>query len=119
MNSIGPSLTITGEIRCDDDLLIEARVNGTIHVSGAVLTLGPQARIDGDVRGERVSVDGTVRGTIAASQRIERAASASVKGNLTAEQIVIVDGARFDGRIDMTSRSIPRQVEQFHRTHRG
>ena len=101
MTSIGPSVHIVGEVRSDDDLLIEGRIEGRIYVGQAALTIGPHSRIDADIGGKIVTIRGDVRGTIAAVERISIAASASVTGTLTANHVIIADGAQVTGRIDM------------------
>ncbi len=112
MTIIGPRLHIVGDIQSTEDLLIEGRVEGSIHVPGAILTISPQARIEADLRGKRIKIGGTVRGTIAASEHIELDASAAVSGNLSANHVVLAEGANFSGRIDMNQRTIAAKVAQ-------
>ena len=104
---------IVGDVRCDDDLLIEGRIEGRIHVGQATLTIGPHSRMDADIGGKIVIICGDVRGTIAAVERISIAASASVTGTLTANHVIIADGARVTGRIDMNRRTIAITVAQY------
>ena len=116
MTTIGTSLILTGDLTSDEDLLIDGRVRGAVSVRNATLTIGEQARLESDVRGARVIVRGTVLGSIAATERIELQASATVSGNLSANHVVIEEGARFDGRIDMDQRTIAAKVAQFRAT---
>jgi cytoskeletal protein CcmA (bactofilin family) len=113
MNTIGPYVHIVGEVRSDEDLLVEGRIEGHIHVGDAALTIGPPATIHADVRGRTITIRGDVRGTISAAERIELAASASVNGYLTANHVIIVEGARFNGRIDMGRRAIAATVARY------
>jgi cytoskeletal protein CcmA (bactofilin family) len=83
----------------------------------AELTIGQSARVDADVRATRVLVLGTVRGNIAATARVELGASSHVTGNITAETLVLVEGARFQGRIDMDRRTIATRVAQYRSEH--
>jgi cytoskeletal protein CcmA (bactofilin family) len=110
--TIGASLKIQGEISSDEDLVIEGRVGGQILMKNAGLTIGKQARVEADVRGARVQVLGAIEGNIAATDRIELAPTADVRGDLTANRIVLVDGATFNGRIDMDQRTIARKVAE-------
>jgi cytoskeletal protein CcmA (bactofilin family) len=116
MTTIGPSLSIHGEISSDEDLVIEGRVGGQIVMKNATLTIGKQARVDADVRGARVQVLGAIQGNIAATDRIELAPTAAVVGDLTANHIVLVEGATFTGRIDMDKRTIAAKVAQYKAT---
>ena len=117
LNTLGPSVHIVGELRSDEDLLIEGRVEGTIHIEDAVLTIGSPATIQADIRGSTINVRGTVRGTISAAERIEIAASASVNGSLTANHVIIAEGATFNGRIDMGRRGIAAVVARYRAEH--
>ena len=67
--------------------------------------------VDGD--GCQVIVQGTVQGSIAAGDRIELTATAKVNGSLTAERVVIADGASFNGGVYMGRRTIARRVAQY------
>ena len=113
MTTIGPSLSIQGEISSDEDLIIEGRVGGQILMKNATLTIGKQARVDADVRGARVQILGAIQGNIAATDRIELAPTADVIGDLSASRIVLVEGATFNGRIDMDKRTIAAKVAQY------
>jgi cytoskeletal protein CcmA (bactofilin family) len=110
MVTIPAPLHIIGELHSDEDLLIEGRVEGHIHVPNAIVTIADQAHIEADIRGKRVHIHGTVRGTISASEHVEMAVSASVTGNVTANHVVILEGAGFNGHIDMNQRTIAARV---------
>jgi cytoskeletal protein CcmA (bactofilin family) len=113
MTSIGPSIVITGELVSDEDLTLDGRVVGHVHVRDATLTIGEAARLEADVRGARVIVRGSVKGSIAATERIEVTARAAINGNLSANRIVVEDGAQLNGRIDMDQRTIAAKVAQY------
>ncbi|HEY6361094.1 MAG TPA: polymer-forming cytoskeletal protein [Vicinamibacterales bacterium] len=113
MTTIGPSLFIAGEISSDEDLVIEGRFGGQIVLRNATLTIGKQAQVEADVHGARVQVLGQIRGNVAASERIELSATANVLGSLSANQVILVEGATFNGRIDMDKRTIAAKIAQF------
>lgn len=113
MTRIGPSIHIRGELTSDEDLRLDGRVDGRVLVRNAQLHLGTQAHADADLRGARVVIEGQARGPITATERIELTATASVDGSLSADYIVIAEGARFTGRIDMDRRTIAARVEQY------
>lgn len=110
MATIPALLQIVGELHSDEDLSIEGVVRGEIHAPVATLTIGTQARIDADIRAKRIHIHGTVCGAVSASERIEIAASASVSGSLSADQVVIHEGASVNGHIDMNRRTIAARV---------
>jgi cytoskeletal protein CcmA (bactofilin family) len=110
---IGPTLVITGELECSEDLLIEGRVNGHLVVRDAQLTITPSGTVDAQVHGVRVLVEGQLKGGITATERIELSSKSRVEGSLSADRVVMWDGARFDGGIDMRQRTIAAKMAQF------
>jgi cytoskeletal protein CcmA (bactofilin family) len=118
MTIIGRTVLITGEITSSEDLTIDGSVRGRVTVRDATLIVGPHAHLEGDVRGPRVVIAGRVRGGVFASERIEVQASAVVHGNLSANQVVLADGAQFGGGIDMARRTIAARVAQFRAASR-
>ena len=106
MTSIGPSSAFSGELTSTEDLTIEGQFNGHIHMRNAILTVAASGRVTADIRGVSVFVRGTVKGSIVATERIELASGANVNGSLSANHVVIADGARFNGYVDMGRRTI-------------
>ena len=113
MTHIGRSVVIDGEFISGEDLTIDGTLKGNVQIRDATLTIGEPARVEADIHGSRVIVHGTVRGSITASARIELGPEARVQGNLSADQVVIADGARFDGRIDMGRRTVALKMAQY------
>ena len=113
MTSIGATIVITGEVTSGEDVTVDGRIDGQLLVRDAALTIGERAQIQADVRGTRVVVRGLVTGAISASERIELTATATVDGSLSANRVVVADGAQFNGRIDMDQRTIAARVAQY------
>ena len=55
---IGPSIHIDGDVRGEEDLLIEGEVSGTVHLKNNSLTIGPQGKVRADVYAHSIYVDG-------------------------------------------------------------
>ena len=119
MTRLGRSLVIIGDLTSDEPVAIDCTVTGPVLVRGATLTVTADATIEGDVRCGRAEVHGTVIGTISAGERIELFATADVLGDLSANQVVIADGAQFGGRIDMGQRTIAARVARFKAEQTG
>ena len=113
MTHIGKSVVFDGELTSDEDLRFDGTMKGHIHLRDAALTIGETASVKADIRAKQVVVLGSVDGSIAAGERIELTASAQVTGSLTAERVVIADGARFSGGVDMGRRTIATKMAQF------
>ena len=113
MTHIGRSSVFRGEVTSDEDLTIEGTVTGNVQMRDALLTLAEPARVEADIHGVRVLVHGSLKGSITASTRIELGPTARVEGNLSADQVVIADGAHFEGRIDMGRRTVALKMAQY------
>jgi cytoskeletal protein CcmA (bactofilin family) len=101
MTTIGSSLLITGEVTSQEDITVHGTVKGHINMDGGALRVAPQGRVDAEVRGSSVTIDGALDGSVTAAARIELTANAKVNGTLTTPAVVLHDGAVFNGLIDM------------------
>ena len=100
--NIGQSICIRGELTGDEDLTIEGRVEGKIDLKEHNLTIGPKGRIQAEIRAKTVIVRGEVNGNVQAGERVELAETGRVIGDIVSPRIIIADGARFKGSVDMT-----------------
>ncbi len=98
---IGPTLVFKGELSADEDLVIEGHIEGTIAHHKKHLTIGKQGRVKADIHASSVIVEGELIGDIHSEGVVSLANGANVKGNIYCGRIVMEDGARFKGKIDM------------------
>lgn len=119
MTHIGKSVIFDGELSSSEDLRFDGTLKGHIHIRDASLTVGEGAKVEADIRARQVVVLGTVQGSIAAGERIELTATANVNGSLTAERVVIAEGARFNGGVDMGRRTIASKMAQYKNGQAG
>src|SRR5687767_12367239 len=98
---IGPSIHIDGDVRGEEDLLIEGEVSGTLNLKNNSLTVGPQGKVRADVYANSIYVDGYVEGDLYGSERVNIRKSAQVRGNITSPRVNLEDGAKFKGAIEM------------------
>jgi len=103
---IGASIRLTGELAGGEDLLVEGRIDGSIELAQHALTVGAKGRIAGSAHARAIHVEGEVEGNLAADELLVLRKSARVQGDLVAPRVVIEDGARFKGSIDMESKRI-------------
>jgi cytoskeletal protein CcmA (bactofilin family) len=113
MTSIGATIVITGELTSREDVTVDGRVDGQLLVRDAAVTIGERAQVQATIRGARVVIRGLVIGAVSASERIELTSTATVTGSLSANRVVIADGAQFNGPIDMDQRTIAARVAQY------
>jgi cytoskeletal protein CcmA (bactofilin family) len=98
---IGPTLVFKGELSADEDLIIEGRIEGTIAHHKMNLTVGKQGRVKADIDATSVIIEGQLVGDIRSDGIVTLAKGADVEGNIFCARIVMEDGARFKGKIDM------------------
>lgn len=112
---IGPSIHIDGDLRGEEDLLIEGEVNGTVQLKNNSLTIGSKGKIRADVYAHSIHVEGFMEGDLYGSERVNIRKSAQVRGNITSPRVTLEDGARFKGSIEMD----PQAVDAALGTRRG
>jgi cytoskeletal protein CcmA (bactofilin family) len=99
--TLGPGLTIKGQILGEEDLHVEGKVEGPITLKGQRLTVGKTGEIVSDVQAKEIVVYGKVRGNLHASDRVEVKNDGSVVGNITGGRVLIEDGAYLKGQIEI------------------
>jgi cytoskeletal protein CcmA (bactofilin family) len=97
---IGSKTTVRGQVSGRQDLVVEGRVEGRISLESH-LTVEESGSVEADVEAAVATVKGEVRGPIVASRSAVLQATSKVAGKLKAPSIVIEEGARFSGEIEM------------------
>lgn len=101
MSVLGKTLVFKGELKANEDLLIQGRVEGSISHSASHLAIGANGDVRADVHAQRVIVQGKLEGDVQATDSVTIEVSANVRGNIYAPRVAIKDGAKFRGTIDM------------------
>ena len=97
---LGPTLEIEGEIEGSEDLVIQGKVNGRI-VSKKALTIDETGDVNATVTTEALAVSGKLNGNVEASDKVEIRREGTMIGDIKAPRVVIADGAKFKGRVEM------------------
>lgn len=98
---IGSKVKVKGDIISGEDLLVEGDVSGTITLSDHELIVGTSGRVEANVTAKTIRIEGEVKGDIEGTERVVICASGNVQGNVTAPRVMLEDGGRFKGSIDM------------------
>jgi len=104
---IGQSIYIKGELTGNEDLTVEGKVDGNIELKDHNLTIGSNGRIEAEVFAKNITIMGEVQGNVYAEDKIEITKTGSLRGNIIAPRVVIEDGAKFKGSIEMESERKP------------
>lgn len=94
--------SMTGSLSFKDpvNLQVNGQFDGTLEIKGN-LAIGEKAAVKATIRGEALSIAGSVEGDVSASQRLELLGTARVVGKLTTPRLIIHDGAVFQGTCQM------------------
>lgn len=95
-NVLLPDVEIEGEVRFENDLVVDGRITGKIKSEGS-LTIGEPAKIKAEIHCGSVVVHGRVEGNITVTDRVEIRARAEVIGDIKAASLVMEAGAIFVG----------------------
>jgi cytoskeletal protein CcmA (bactofilin family) len=99
---LGKTLVFKGELSADEDLILQGRVEGSIHHTQS-LTVGIDGVVIGDTHARSIVVEGTVEGDLRGVVSVLIAATATVRGNISAPRVGIMEGANFNGSVDMSN----------------
>ncbi len=92
---LGRDLIITGDIKTDGEVQIDGRLDG--NLTAGIVTVGEQGAVNGKIVATSVHVRGKVTGKVDANV-VELAETANVQADLIQDQLMIANGAFFDGK---------------------
>jgi cytoskeletal protein CcmA (bactofilin family) len=101
---------LKGELFFEETFRIDGKFEGKIP-SGSELILGDSADVDAEIHVERLSINGSLKGTVHASEKIEIHPRARVLADLHTPVLKIEEGAYFQGSCDMATAPESRVVE--------
>ena len=99
--TVGPSITIEGDVTGEEDLLIEGRIGGKITLPQNSVTVGSRGRVRAEVTASSITVEGEVEGDLFAEEEVVIRPTGKVRGNIVAPRVSLESGCRFKGSIDM------------------
>lgn len=99
--TIGPSISIEGDVTGSEDLLIQGQVDGSVTLGEHAVGVGSEGRVKANIIGRLITIEGRVEGDLTAEEQIILRGSAQVHGDIKAPRVVLEDGATFRGLVDM------------------
>lgn len=99
---IDASMTGTLVFKDPVNLQINGRFEGALEAKGN-LSIGEKAQIKATIKGESITVRGTVIGDILATNRVELLATARVTGKVSSPRLTMQDGAVLHGALEMST----------------
>lgn len=100
--------TLKGDLQFSGTLHLNGNVRGSISTAD-VLIIGEHAVVEADIRAGEVQIYGTVIGNIESMRRVEICESGRLRGDLRTPNLVIRDGAIFEGKSLAFSQEEPKE----------
>lgn len=98
---IGSTVNIKGDITCDENFIIDGKVEGSVTCNSHEVTVGQSGNVKADISAKVVKIEGTVEGDISGHEKVIISKTGNVRGNIVAPRVTLEDGAKFKGSIDM------------------
>lgn len=95
-------IDFTGDLFFSESLMIKGKLNGGIKAAGD-LYIDSTACVEATIKANIVSIKGKVTGNISARTRVELFSSAEVIGDITAPDVIMESGCKFNGICKMES----------------
>jgi len=98
----GKNLKIKGNVSGEGSLIILGSFEGEFDLKGR-LKVAQGARINGNIKATDIYVNGDIEGAITASEKVHLDNTARIKGGIATPRLSVLEGARFDGELQMSS----------------
>ncbi len=96
---VGAKSEFHGELTVVGTLRMDGAVTGRVRADEVILS--ETATIRGDVSARRIIVGGKVEGNIRAPELVEIRSKGKVKGDIFTDNLAMMEGAEFNGKIAM------------------
>jgi cytoskeletal protein CcmA (bactofilin family) len=91
-------------LSAEEDFILQGRIEGSINHTQSV-TIGTDGAVVGNIYARAIVIDGNVEGDLHGVESVIVHETGRVAGNIFAPRVGLVDGATFNGRIDMSGSS--------------
>ncbi len=98
--TIGPGISVNGRLTGEVEVTVHGRIEGAIEL-GNHLHVAQGGEVVAEVQTQTLTVFGRLSGDVVASELVTLKPGSVVTGTIRAPRIVIEEGARFKGDIDM------------------
>ena len=107
---LAEDIDFTGELSFTKPLMIKGHFKGEIKASGD-LYIWDDAHVEARIEANLVSLKGELKGNITARTRVELFSTSRLDGDITAPDVVMESGTRFNGICTMEERNEVRRDE--------
>ncbi len=101
---IGRSMKLKGNISAEEEILIEGIIEGSIKMKHNVI-IGKSGKVKADITAREVIIKGEVNGNVHGTVKVEIVPGGVLNGDIISEKVVLAEGAKFKGNIDMSAKN--------------
>jgi cytoskeletal protein CcmA (bactofilin family) len=98
---IGEHIFIEGDIRGEENLLLEGSIKGKIDMGRHNFIIGSKGRFEGEISAQNLGVSGQLIGDAKVQGKVKFTKEADFSGNIKAKSISVEEGAFFKGFIEL------------------
>lgn len=98
--TIGAGVTVNGRLTGEAEVTVLGRIEGSVVLENHLL-VDEGGEVVAEVEAQTLTVRGKLNGDVVAHDVVTLQAGSVVTGNIRAPRIIIEEGARFKGNIDM------------------
>jgi len=99
---VGSDTQINGDVEFSGGCLVDGRVKGNVRANGehgGMLSVSERGSVEGSVKAPHILLNGTVRGDVHATEKIELGPKSRVIGNVHYKLIEMAVGAEVNGKL--------------------
>jgi cytoskeletal protein CcmA (bactofilin family) len=101
---IGRGVAIEGELSGAEDVVVQGRLHGTVHLPQHRFSLSESGSADVAIEAKHIVIAGEFHGEIQGAESVELRATARFQGSILCDRIAIDAGATVVGNIETISR---------------
>ena len=105
ITQLSETTNIIGNIEVDNDLRIAGTIKGNVSCTGHLIVL-KSAKIEGELKASSIHLDGEIHGNVICENQIILEENCKIFGDLKTKQLIINNGAFFEGNCQMQSSKI-------------
>ncbi len=110
VNIINSTTSIEGNIICQSSIRYDGKLNGEINTVNKII-IGDKAVINGTLLANDIEIFGLVKGDSYAKNSITLSSPSNYKGNIFTKQMTILEGAVFNGNIEMKIKNMKLEIK--------
>ena len=112
---LGQNTNINGDVAFKGVLHLDGKVTGSLigEQTDDVLTISETGIVEGKIEVANLIVNGTVKGDITATGKIEVASKANIEGNVYYQNIEMETGSKINGQLIYQEADKPRSITKI------